>query len=424
MCKIIVYFSFFFFSFLLANENNNKLIPYQKEKILNQEEDKKLYNIGMLIDTYYTANLNYPAANDRNYMVKANRNNEFNINLLHIDLNLTQEKYRGRAAVQYGTAVNANYITESSTDKYSNQFSVRNIQEAYGGVRLGKKVWMDMGIFFSHLGFSSWISNRNWNYSRGFMADFSPYYASGIRITNEISSKLELEFYLIDGWSQVSDINKSKSIGTQIDYDLTNHLTFVYNTYLGDESAKDRRIEFENSTYSYEIYKSKQMRYFQNFIVTYKVNDRLDIASAFDIGFQNIGYKDEYFPDGNYYRKPGTTYSRWYGSTIWMRYKVNNNIYSAFRIEKYIDPQNTIVPIEKKSEIYSINPAYRFNGFHANGVTLGMDYLLDSHGLLRFEGKYNHSPDPIFDYKNGNALSRHEKLLIFNITIYMDSDFK
>ena len=165
------------------------------------------------------------------------------------------------------------------------------------------------------------------------------------------------------------------------------------------------------------------MRYFQDLIFNYKATDKFDIAMAFDIGFQNIGFRDEYLPDGNYYRKPGDTYSRWYGSTLWARYKMNDTLYTAFRLEKYVDPQNTIVPLEKKSDRYSINPSYRFNGFHANGVTLGLDYILDSHGILRFEGRYNYSPDPIYDYRNSNSLSKHEKLLIFNVTIYMDSDF-
>jgi len=408
---------------LLPNEQSSKLIPYSKEKVINKEYTKNLYNIGMLIDSYYAANLNYPLSDERSYAVKANRNNEFNINLLYVDLNLTQERYRGRAAIQYGTAVNANYITESTTDKYSNQISVRNIQEAYAGVRLGKNVWIDMGIFFSHIGFSSWISSKNWNYTRGFMADFSPYYASGVRVMTEISSRLEIEFYLINGWSQVSDINKSKSIGTQIDYDVSNRFSIVYNTYIGDESPKDRKMKFNNTVYSYDILKNKQMRYFQDLIFSYKLTEKIELAMAFDIGFQNIGFKDEYFLDGNYYRKPSNTYSRWYGSTIWSRYKINESYYTALRIEKFIDPQNTIVPIEKKSDIYSINPSYRYNGFHVNAITLGLDYIIDSRAFLRLEGKYYYSPDPIYEYKNSSALSKNEKLIIFNVTIYMDSDF-
>ena len=64
--------------------------------------------------------------------------------------------------MQAGTSVQANYASEPTLGTVSGPDLARNIQEAYVGYRVTDKLWIDEGIYFSHIGFESWISRDNW----------------------------------------------------------------------------------------------------------------------------------------------------------------------------------------------------------------------------------------------------------------------
>lgn len=158
--KSIVKFVLILFGFSLL------LSPIQSEGNKETEDDTKSalkqktitlpssFQFGGFIDSYYAYNRNLPKDTERNYTTQAVRNGEFNINLAYLDAKVEEKKYRGRLAFQWGTSVNANYAAEVTTEKYSNQASVKNIQEAYTGFKLGKDTWIDMGIFLVILGMS------------------------------------------------------------------------------------------------------------------------------------------------------------------------------------------------------------------------------------------------------------------------------
>ena len=48
-------------------------------------------------------------------------------------------------------------------------------------MRVIQTMWIDAGIFFSHIGSESWISRDNPTNTRSLAADFTPYYETGIR---------------------------------------------------------------------------------------------------------------------------------------------------------------------------------------------------------------------------------------------------
>ena len=120
--------------------DNEVLNPKDKEQEVKIDPSKlnmKLpIDFGVFVDGYYNMNMNRPSAIAQNYTTQAIQNNTFAINLAHIEGKLDAERFRARLALQTGTSVNANYSNEKN-QPYSNQNSVRNIQEAY--VNLEKK---------------------------------------------------------------------------------------------------------------------------------------------------------------------------------------------------------------------------------------------------------------------------------------------
>jgi hypothetical protein len=104
------------------------------------------------IETYYVYDFANPSDHNRpGFVYSHNRHNEVNINLGFVKAAYATDQVRGNIALMTGTYANANLAAEPGV--------LRNIFEANAGVKLSKKknLWVDAGIFASHIGFESAI---------------------------------------------------------------------------------------------------------------------------------------------------------------------------------------------------------------------------------------------------------------------------
>lgn len=359
----------------------------------------KAINFGFFIDTYYLHNNNSPKSTERKYTTQAVRNGEFNLNLVHLDAKVTEEKYRGRLAIQAGTSVNTNYSNELSNDISSNQASVKNIQEAFVGFKLTSNIWLDCGIFFGNIGRESWISQANWNYTRAFALDYVPYYSSGARLTYEITDKLSIQLQILNGWQVITDNNRDKSFGSQIKYSFSPKLTLTVNQYLGNDAPSNE---------------SRQLRLYNNTIFEWDILDFLSFAGQFDIGAQRAKnsliyelWNKEILANsmiGDYRDAPGNAYRQWYQGTFWIKINLNPDFRLSFRVERMYDPLQVVAITNTK------------NGFISNAYTATLDILSYDPGLIRLEYVYRRSADSIFDYRNGET-SKKEDVFIFAFSL-------
>ncbi|WP_425268773.1 outer membrane beta-barrel protein [Leptospira barantonii] len=345
-----------------------------KEK---KEEDNKHHPVfGFFVDSYYAHNPYRPNSRDNKYLTQPARWDEININLAYIDGKVETDRYRGRVAFQFGNSVNANYKNEVSTGKNSNELSVRNIQEAYAGVKLAKNLWLDGGIYFGNIGLESWISHNNWNYSRALALDYVPYYSSGFRLSYQYSDKLSFQLHLMNGWSNITETNRDKAIGTQIDYKVTDKFKITHNTFVGNEAPDNQ---------------PRQTRYYNNIILQYHFTKHFIVAGSGDVGIQRV-------PD------PGVrAYRQWYHATFWITWRPVEEFRTSLRLERMYDPEQTIIQTGTR------------NGFLTSGATMTFDYIPNENALVRLEGRYFRSYDPVFD--RDKSKSKEEKFIVFAVTI-------
>jgi len=415
------------------------LNPKQKEQE-NKIDPNKLnlkvpLELGVFVDGYYNTNLNRPTATSQNYTTQAVQNNSFAINLAHLDAKLDAERFRGRLALQTGTSVNANYSHETTNQKHSNQNSVRNIQEAYVGIKLGKRTWLDSGIYMGNIGFEAWVSAYNWVYTRALALDNVPYYSTGVRLSHEFTDKLSVQLHIMNGWQNITDNNKDKALGMQVAYKITDKMKFTYNNFIGNETTALTKTDaigtvyiyskenLKNYTSPYTPY-TRNTRYYHNLIYQYEVTDKLTIAASFDVGFQIRGTSNKYNPfvppevNSNYpyYNKHSSAFKQWYDWTLWITYKIFPEWRVSGRLEKYVDREGANVLIVQQSAIYQKEPGKKPNGFQVSAISLNLDYIPNDYTMLRFELKYRQSMDPIFDYAQSSELSRHEKMFISAMT--------
>jgi hypothetical protein len=120
------------------------------------------------------------------------------------------ESIRGRFALQTGTYVQSNAAAEPAL--------LKNVLETSAGTRLGEGVWIDVGIFPSHIGLEGIVSKDNWTYSRSLLADYSPHYESGLSVAASLNDNLSIRGLILNGWQNINETNGSKAAGTELQY--------------------------------------------------------------------------------------------------------------------------------------------------------------------------------------------------------------
>lgn len=343
------------------------------------DESKPNISWGGFVDTQYAFDFNNPSNGDRAYSTQPARSNEFNLNLGFLDVNVNADKLRGRFALQAGTSVQSNYSAEPSRGSISGPDLSRHIQESRIGYRISDKTWVDAGIFFAHVGAESWISRDNLTLTRSLVADYSPYYLSGVKLTHSASEALTFQLLITNGWQNISENNTDKNVGTGIEYSW-DHLSVAYNTLIGNEVSPDL-----NGTP-----RSGEFRHFHNFILRSKNTESFEWAAQFDIGFQ---------------QKPSNSeFSRWSGGSLMGRYKIGDGQKVSFRLEHFNDPDQVILVTNRPEN------------FNAFGGSIGFDQTLEYKISWRTELRYLVADADVFP-KNSTDFSKENLTAVTSLAL-------
>lgn len=320
-------------------------------------------NGGLVIDgfadVYYAFDFNQPASGNRQpFMFNHNRHNEVNLNLGFVRVGLEKENYRAKLALHTGTYVNANYAAEHGL--------LKSLFEGNIGFSLNKKrtVWIDAGILPSHIGFESAVSLDNTTLTRSLLAENSPYFMSGIKLTYNNDKGLEISGMLLNGWQRIQRVpgNSLPSFGTQITYSPTDKFSFNWSSFTGTDDPDSTR----------------RLRVFNNFYSKFQLSKKLGIIAGFDIGMQQS-------------QKHASNYHMWLSPVLIAQVKLHPKWNSALRLEYYHDENGVM--------IYTGTP----NGFQTTGVSLNFDYLRSENMMWRIEGRMLNARDEIFE-RNGSPV--------------------
>lgn len=321
------------------------------------DSTKNPFSISGYIETYYSYDFANPSEHNRpNFIYSHNRHNEVNLNLGFIKAAYSNKNVRANLALMTGTYANANLAAEPAV--------LKNIFEANAGVKISnsKNIWIDAGIFASHIGFESAIGKDCWNLTRSILADNSPYYESGVKVSyTSDNEKWFLSGLIINGWQRIQRVNgnNTPSFGHQITYKPNSKVTLNSSSFIGSDTPDSTR----------------QMRYFHNFYGQFQLNKKLGMILGFDIGAQQK-------------TKKSNSFNAWYSPILILKYTPSEKISIGARGEFYNDVNGVIIN------------SGTINGFQTYGYSLNLDYNIRNNVVWRMEGRGFTSKDKIFTLKN------------------------
>ncbi|HJQ99474.1 MAG TPA: outer membrane beta-barrel protein [Candidatus Polarisedimenticolaceae bacterium] len=277
------------------------------------------------------------------YLYNHTRLEEVNLNLGIVRIDASDERVRGALAFQYGTYVERNMAAEPQALQY--------VYEARVGVRAGEKrpVWIDAGIFTSHIGFESAVALDCWTLTRSLAAENSPYFEAGVKASLSPTEKLDLSFLLLNGWQRIErqEGNHTPSFGSQLAYKTTKESLFNWSTFVGTDTPDDARA----------------WRVFNNFY--WKLDrERYGLIAGLDVGAQED--------------IAGSGWDTWYTPQIVARAKAGPTwIYG--RVEYYADPSHVIVAADAPE------------AFRTWAGTAGVDLPVTKYAVWRLDARQFHS---------------------------------
>jgi hypothetical protein len=309
-----------------------------------QEIPKGNWQISGYIETYYTYDFNQPEDHLRpDFLFNFKRHNEFSVNLAFVRAQYTDEKVRGNLALMAGNYAQYNLAGEPAW--------AQMVYEASVGVKIIDKLWLDVGVMPSHIGFESAEGMETWHLSRSLLAENSPYFLTGGRLSYAWNEKFDITLWLTNGWQRVQRIerNQSMGIGLGLNHRPIEGLEINYSNYFGNE-------------YPQTLYLP---RFFNNFYTMYSFQD-WGITVGADHGLEGTIHDD---------------INQWYAFTISLRRKIMERVHLAARADHYSDVKGVILP----------------RGMEVTGYSMNMDYQVSEKALARIEFRQFTSPEPIFD---------------------------
>lgn len=296
--------------------------------------------------------------------------NNAGVNMALARVHYSKQRFRTNFGLMAGDYPTANLANEESW--------ARNIYEANAGFKISKQkeIWIDAGVLPSHIGFETAIGRDNWSATRSIVADNSPYYETGLRLSYQLNQNWYMSVLALTGWQRITFANKrfQPSLASQVTFKPTPKLSINHSTFFGKAPYTMASIN----------------RYYSNLFVTVQLHPALFTSIGWDMGIENR-------PNGI---SRNAVWNVWYLQTKYNM--VPDQWQIAVRYERMIDRRNVLFSLPE--DIY-----HQFNVHH---TSLTIDRFIKNGFLLRAEANYQSGPYPIFRKETMLAYNQFSAFLI------------
>ncbi|MDP1816227.1 MAG: porin [Leadbetterella sp.] len=334
------------------------MLSFLASTVCAQNDSTKILTFSGYAELYYSQDFDQFVDEEKpNFIYNHKKLGALNMNLAFIKANYSTKGLRGNFALMAGNYARYNLSSEPAW--------ARIIYEANLGLKLSKSknIWLDGGVMPAHIGFESALGADCWTLTRSLLAENSPYFETGIKLSSvSKNEKWNTAFLVLNGWQKIKmpqGISKP-SFGLQINFKPNSNITLNYSNFHGSDKPDSLN----------------SVRIFHNLFAQVQASKKLGFIMGFDLGSE---------------KNKSSKGKIWYSPVFISRLKVNEKNFFAARIEYYYDREETIV---------STNT---MNGFQTFGYSLNYDYQLSEKMLFRMELKKYHSKDAIFQSRETSS---------------------
>lgn len=313
------------------------------------------WHYGAYLDLSYIVNFNFPENHRWRSRTTATRHNELapNMALAYVRKDATSESRWGMEFGVQGGYDSKSFAFLHGEPEVGGSDTLRHFSRAnvsYLAPIGGKDLTVTAGLFNSLIGYESLYAKDNFNYTRSWMADNTPYMMFGVNARYPLSDDLTATVYVINAYYHLAHPNDQPSYGGQLSWKATSRVTVTETIYYGPAQA-NTSMEF--------------WRLYSNYNAEWKSDD-VTLALSYDFGTENIAGQPG---SPRAFVTAGALFTRWHIAGPWS---------VALRPEFYWDRNG------------------RWSGFEqfVKAITTTLEYKVPyrwTNAAVRFEHRYDES---------------------------------
>ena len=349
------------------------------------------WHYGAYLDIGYLANFNFPDNDLWRSRSTASHHNQLapNMVLAYMRKDATESsRWGGELGVQGGYD-SVGFAFLPGERKIDGSDVLRHIHRANVSylAPVGNGLAITAGLFNSLIGYESLYAKDNPNYTRSWLADYSPYMMFGVNAAYSVNDRLTVAGFVINRYAHLAYTVAQPSYGGKWSYALTPRVTAMQTLYWGPDQASTS-LEF--------------WRLYGNHIIEWKGDD-VTVAVSYDIGTENTA------------NRPDSPRAFVMGGNVAMRWHVAGPWSVAFRPEFYWDRNGRWTGAEQFVKAMTSTVEYKLPYRWAKAVA-------------RLEHRYDESTGAGGGFfRNGESssglpkLATGQHLLLFGVLLTFDS---
>lgn len=270
-----------------------------------------------------------------------------------------------------------------SVSDSSRNDATKHVLQAYASyvAPIGSGLTVDFGKFYTPVGAEVIETKDNYNYSRGWLFTYGPYYHTGMRAKYAFNDKVALTGFLVNGWDNVFENNVGENAGKTVGIQLA--LTPVKKfaltqTYLAGPEAPLANVP--------AISKQDNWRHIADTVATYYATDKLTLLGNFVYG-----------SDGDNLGNRG----KWTGGAAYFKYAFNSKLAFSPRFEVFNDKDGLRTGTAQT----------------VKDITLTQEVKLVNNLITRFEYRRDFSNQKFFTNSAGSARD-NQNTFIFGVSYF------
>ena len=210
-------------------------------------QEKPLWHYGGFIDLGYSLDFNFPDNHLFRNRSTTPRVNELDLNMagVYVRKDATESSrwgtewlvQAGEDSKAFGFDANLPKVSGSDVWRHFGRANVSYLAPAGNGLTL------QAGLFNSFIGYESLYAKDNGNYTRAWIADYSPYLMFGVNAQYQFNERWSGAFFIINDYFHLENSNSVPSYGTQVQYKPASAWTLKETVYYGpDQSNTDIEV--------------------------------------------------------------------------------------------------------------------------------------------------------------------------------------